>query len=260
MTNRAAICDEPHEERHFEAAKDGDTIFVLASKITIKVSSTLLSCASPGFAAMLNGSFAEGQLSKTVDNPARVPIEDDDDESLVLLCNLLHFRHAEAKILQNLASTTSAENTVRLATIADRYDCVDGCGFIDGALLSRCARFAEDVLPFGSAANLAAAAYLLQQAWYFALFTRRLVLRYSEPFSEVNDHPYGKSLPPLTLREWSIPWSPGHELPGWLAASKLGLIVLGGSRSRPGSTYTCRRPRVRAFAASPSQRCHVPAR
>ncbi|KAK0246741.1 hypothetical protein LTR35_018014 [Friedmanniomyces endolithicus] len=193
MTNRVAICDEPHEERQFEAANDGDTIFVLASKITIKVSSTLLSCTSPVLAAMLNGSFAEGQLSKTVDNPA------DDDESLVLLCNLLHFRHAEAKILQNLAPTTLAEKTVRLATIADRYDRVDACGFIGEALLSRCAKFAEDVLPFGSAANLAAAAYLLQQAWYFAVFNRRLVLRYSEPFSEVNDHPYGNSLLPLTL-------------------------------------------------------------
>lgn len=89
MTDQVATCDEPHEQRHFEAVKDGDAVFVLASKITIKVSSTLLPCASPVFATMLKGSFAEGQMSKTVDILARIPLEDDDDESLVLLCNLI---------------------------------------------------------------------------------------------------------------------------------------------------------------------------
>ena len=167
----------------------------------MKVSSTLLSCASPVFAAMLRGSFAEGQLSKSAESPAEVSVEEDDEEALVLLCKLLHFRHDEDSTLRKLMPTSLTEKVVQLAKIVDKYDCIDAFELIGEGLLSRCARFAEDTLPFVNMANLAAAAYLLQQEWYFALFTRRLVLQYNEPFSLLNESQHGKLLPPLTLRK-----------------------------------------------------------
>ncbi|KAK5704494.1 hypothetical protein LTR17_021845 [Elasticomyces elasticus] len=200
MTSRTPSCDEMHEQSILEAAEDGDTIFVLASETRIRVSSTLLSYASPVFAAMLKGSFAEGRMSKTVDSPAEIRLEDDDDEAFVLLCKLLHFRHDGDSTLRNMTPAALTERVVRLAKIADKYDCIDAFELIGEGLLSRCARCAEDTLPFVSMANLAAAAYLLQQEWYFALFTRRLVLQYNEPFSVLSGAQYANSLPSLTLR------------------------------------------------------------
>ncbi|KAK4894655.1 hypothetical protein LTR49_028360 [Elasticomyces elasticus] len=199
MTSRTPSCDEMHEQSILEAAEDGDTIFVLASETRIRVSSTLLSYASPVFAAMLKGSFAEGRMSKTVDSPAEIRLEDGDDEAFVLLCKLLHFRHDGDSTLRNMTPAALTERVVRLAKIADKYDCIDAFELIGEGLLSRCARCAEDTLPFVSMANLAAAAYLLQQKWYFALFTRRLVLQYNEPFSVLSGAQYANSLPSLTL-------------------------------------------------------------
>jgi hypothetical protein len=179
-----------------EAVKNGDVVFILDPETRCRVSSALLSCASPVFTTMLNGNFMEGQILKSAENPAEIAIQDDDHEAFIFLCNLLHFRHDATSVLDNQEPTLLAEKLVRLAIAVDKYDCVNAFCLIGEGLLSRCAR---ETLPFVGMALLASAAYLLQSRWYFALFTRRLILRYNESFTTLHQSLYGDLLPTPTI-------------------------------------------------------------
>lgn len=198
MTDQFPPPDNARGRSTVKAAQSGDVFFVLDPETRTRVSSALLSCASPVFATLLNGDFREGQIPKSAENPAEIAIQDEDHESFILLCNLLHFRHEVVNFLGDQESTTVAERLVRLAIAVDKYDCIDAFRLIGEGLLSRCAR---ETLPFLGMALLASAAYLLQSRWYFALFTRRLILRYSESFTTLHQSLYGNILPTRTICE-----------------------------------------------------------
>lgn len=198
MSDQLPPPDDLGEENTIEAVKNGDVFFMLDPETRTRVSSALLSCASPVFTTMLNGNFKEGQIPKSAENPAEIAIQDDDHEAFIFLCNLLHFRHNATRVLDNQEPTILAEKLVRLAIAVDKYDCVDAFRLIGEGLLSRCAR---ETLPFVGMALLASAAYLLQSRWYFALFTRRLILRYNESFTTLHQNLYGDILPTRTICE-----------------------------------------------------------
>lgn len=180
-------------------AQNGEVFFVLDPKTRTRVSSALISCASPVFETLLNGNFREGRIPKSAENPAEIAIQDDDHEAFVSLCNLLHFRHDVASFLDNQEPTILAEKLVRLAIAVDKYDCIDAFRLIGEGLLSR---YARETLPFVGMALLASAAYLLQSRSYFALFTRRLILRYNESFTTLHQSLYGDILPICTICEF----------------------------------------------------------
>lgn len=79
-----------------------------------RVSSVFMSHGSPVFAAMLSEKYAEGQdLSAT--NPKEVPLPDDDPDTILLLCQLLHLRQ------DALPEMLPVDQLLTLATTTDKY-------------------------------------------------------------------------------------------------------------------------------------------
>ena len=70
-------------------ATEGDVIFVL-QQTRLRVSSVILSSASPVFKAMFGPNYAEGQGQRSAGEPREVPLFDDDLCAMARLCRLLH--------------------------------------------------------------------------------------------------------------------------------------------------------------------------
>ncbi|KAF2491511.1 hypothetical protein BU16DRAFT_440318, partial [Lophium mytilinum] len=104
------ILDE-HGDVVFELGRnDGGTVTHL------RVSSKILTLASPVFKAMFTHGFAESQdLSSTA--PRLIPLPDDNTRAMVLLSRILH--HKVARIPKKL----SLGALVDLAILSDKYDC-----------------------------------------------------------------------------------------------------------------------------------------
>lgn len=87
---------------------------------SVRVSSKVLSLASPVLAAMLNPKFAEGQalLNATSPDTPSISLPDDDSEAVVWLCKALHFTK-DLKVDINFSLLR------KLAILCDKYDLVD---------------------------------------------------------------------------------------------------------------------------------------
>lgn len=102
-----------------DADKNGDVLLEVGEgeKLTLRVSSKILTTVSPVFRAMFSGGFAESQnLSST--SPRVVPLPEDDKDAMRLLSLILHFRYDE------VPTELDCQSFVRLATVCDKYDCV----------------------------------------------------------------------------------------------------------------------------------------
>ncbi|KAL0264182.1 hypothetical protein SLS55_000128 [Diplodia seriata] len=101
-----------------EMAPRGDVIFVLdGGKMKLKVSSTVMSLASPAFNAMFSPDrpWTEAQdLSEH--HPKEVPLCDDDPEAMKLICEFLHHQHDPDK---NVVPTQQVFKQVAL--LAHKY-------------------------------------------------------------------------------------------------------------------------------------------
>lgn len=91
---------------------DGDVILVCGES-EFKVSSKVLSLASPVFKALLSPNFAEGQ--PTPSKASRIQLHDDDAESMHFMSAVLHHKSASA-------SDIGLEKLERLAVVTDKYD------------------------------------------------------------------------------------------------------------------------------------------
>lgn len=93
----------------------GDVIFLVASTTKLRVSSKILSLASPAFASMLSERFTEGQ-NLSVDSPPEIPLPDDDAETAGLLFLVLHHHDLDRRI--------STKQLMSLVALADKYLCL----------------------------------------------------------------------------------------------------------------------------------------
>ena len=99
---------------------DGDVLLEvsgLAGKIRLRVSSRVLSLASPDFKKMFQSGFKEGQTQ----NPAclrSVPLPEDDRDSVAVVCNVLHHR------TDDIPLDVTTDCLVTIATICDKYELV----------------------------------------------------------------------------------------------------------------------------------------
>lgn len=93
---------------------EGDVILI-CGKTEFQVSSKVLSLASPVFKALFSPSFAEGQ--PTSSKASRIQLHDDDAESMLFMCAVLHHKCAFSKGI-------GLERLERLAVVTDKYDCV----------------------------------------------------------------------------------------------------------------------------------------
>lgn len=81
------------------------------------VSSMFLTHASPVFKVMLDGRFAEGQHLPSKQNPPITSLPEDDPNTDILFCKILHFR-------ENVnGKPKSADQLISIAKFSDKYDC-----------------------------------------------------------------------------------------------------------------------------------------
>ncbi|KAK3652903.1 hypothetical protein LTR56_004851 [Elasticomyces elasticus] len=171
-------------------AEDGDVILILRGR-HFRVSSGVLSLASPVFKTMLGPNFLEGQAPRSAGHPRQITLED--GFSLELLLALMH--HFDLDRLRNLDQGLNAETPLDVACVAgafDKYCCTPPLGMTVEALLRRSAQDAilTEKSPAGRFtiyAYSAASAYLIGSRSVFAEATRCMVLDGLRPFSEITE-------------------------------------------------------------------------
>ena len=179
---------------------DGDVCFVLADGRTVRVSSILLSWASPVLVAMLGGRFKEGQSERSACHPQRINLSGDDPEAMVSLCNIIHFRAKSTDILTSPPSPQLGRQLLNLAIVMDKYRCLDSLGLASDAIFQRFVRSGPEVRQsLECTANLVAAAYLLREQFYFTLFTRWLVLDHCNSYPDILEYACGATIPTFAL-------------------------------------------------------------
>ena len=109
-----------------DADPAGDLLLVLETdkdgkptQSSIRVSSKVLSLASPVFAAMLSPRFAEGQalLTSTSTDTPSISLPDDNSEAMIWLCKALHFT-------KDLTVDIDFSLLRELAILCDKYELV----------------------------------------------------------------------------------------------------------------------------------------
>ncbi|KIW46492.1 uncharacterized protein PV06_02161 [Exophiala oligosperma] len=84
--------------------------------VRLLVSSTFLTHASPVFKVMLDGRFAEGQLTLSKQNPPTIALPEDDPDTVALLCKILH-------LIGDIYQRVTGKQLIKLAVISDKYNC-----------------------------------------------------------------------------------------------------------------------------------------
>lgn len=176
-------------EHNVIIAADGDVVLVtsetndpesplLGPTVRIRVSSTILSYASPVFAAMLGPTFKEGQDTRSATSPKEIELFDDNYLPMQTLCEMLHFKTSAS--FNTEPSGLLLAQIFGLAVVVDKYQCAPSICLASEALLGRLS--VVSTTDVNIVTSLAAASLLLDQPRYFALFTRRMAMDTLAPF------------------------------------------------------------------------------
>ncbi|KAK5695125.1 hypothetical protein LTR17_024598 [Elasticomyces elasticus] len=181
---------QEEEAKKIILAEEGDVIILLLDKAEIRVSSAILSQASPVFKKMLGPHFLEGQAPRSSAQPKEIKLHDDEPKALEMLLKLVHFYDIE-----DVAVTPPG--LLGLAVLADKYDCAKSLTLMTEALLKRCVDGGEPLqsarVPFW--ARLATAAYLLRSSKSFTKYTRHLIVNCTVSCLSIMDLEDCRSLP-----------------------------------------------------------------
>lgn len=171
----------------------------------IPAQSHVLTRASPVFRAMLGPNFSEGQAPRSAINPRVIALDDDDTESMTILCILLHkdLSTVHLNTSEKLAETADPTRIFGVAVLVDKYGLVD---HLENDLgLSLLAPFTQKhrarKLDLSQALHLVAAAYLLQQAELFSLFARRLTIDYGDHSTLLDSDDLFEHVPARSIRK-----------------------------------------------------------
>jgi len=152
---------------------NGD-IYVLVGvdepKVRIKVSSALLSIASPYFRTLFGTQFKE---ASDIASNKDVKIEEEDKESFKLLCKILHMQRQPD-------NTPNSDELLALAILVDKYDCINAMALAARGLFpeSLQSQVWADIVKF------AIASYLLDQPRLFKLLTEIIINEYNWPVAK----------------------------------------------------------------------------
>jgi hypothetical protein len=114
---------------------DGDILLVLG-ETRLRVSSVILSSASPVLKTMLGPNFLEGQGDRSAQDPKEIPLSDDDVAAMVRLCRLLHHQDdMPATPHDKMSLAAYAEELLALTELADKYSCMGSIRLAGGYML-----------------------------------------------------------------------------------------------------------------------------
>ncbi|CAK1360128.1 hypothetical protein CB0940_06230 [Cercospora beticola] len=160
---------------------DGDVVLVCGSADKTKrlrVSSKVLSLASPVFKTMLGPDFKEGKrLSKH--GSLNLPLPDDDGEDMTIICNILHFRHSK---LPRQLDTIKLQD---ISVLADKYSCTMALGPIVEHWVEELRKDCSDAVRV----ILICASFRLHLPLMFGELGREHILRYNGKCTLVGDRP-----------------------------------------------------------------------
>ncbi|KAM0720916.1 hypothetical protein Q7P37_003201 [Cladosporium fusiforme] len=189
-TNAGASLSEQSQQNIDFSEDDGDVILILPAA-RLRVSSVILSSASPVFKAMLGPRFSEGQRPRSVQDPKEIALPDDDTTTMADLCRLIH--HQGKSFALSITQPSLRQGVKRLlsfAIAADKYGCAQITSLIGKSLLSS---FGNDApfktLGVPSLLRLSAVAYLFGSRRHFAQFTRDIALRGTGRYSSLASDP-----------------------------------------------------------------------
>lgn len=186
---------------------DGDVLLVLG-ETRLRVSSVILSSASPVFRTMLGPNFSEGQGNRSAENPKEIPLEDDDVATTTRFCRLLHHQNELPETSHGqkpLELRAAAKELYDLAVLADKYNAVQSIRMAGAYLLSELgANSRPEAMPMEVLLYLITTAFIMEDPRHFILFTRRLVMDHADNYSTIAQHPALAWLPSLFLRKFTI--------------------------------------------------------
>lgn len=184
-----------------EIAARGDVIFIVEEeniKAKPRVSSSILTLASPVFAALLGPHFREGQGERSPEDPREISLPDDEALAMSDLCNLLHF-----KTPKGLRAGTFASRILSLAIAVDKYGCSEALRLQGQGLLlqwsNECDWSKRPTAPELGA--MASAAYLFENESAFTSLTSRLTKEGNEGLTWMFNSHFGKIIPAHGLRK-----------------------------------------------------------
>ncbi|KAL6715639.1 hypothetical protein ACLMJK_006600 [Lecanora helva] len=139
---------------------------------SIRVSSKVLSLASPVFATMMSPKFAEGQNAGKNDWTISPP--DDDPEAMSVICSVIHF--------VDVASEVSFSILEKIATICDKYDFAKAIkGWSESALQPWKYTLGTDRNEYDECVQLLGISYLLGNHELFWVASRNLMFSHTVP-------------------------------------------------------------------------------
>lgn len=150
--------------------REGDVILVLKD-VELRVSSKVLSLASPVFKTMFGPSFVEGK-SITSSSPSRITLTDDNPIAMVNLCNIIHYQ------TKSMPKQPDQPFLDQLAIVADKYDCIEALRSSTHMWLTTLEAEAASVIeeePSTSIGKLLYPAYTFDCAIAFEKITRSMV-------------------------------------------------------------------------------------
>ncbi|EME88862.1 uncharacterized protein MYCFIDRAFT_35290 [Pseudocercospora fijiensis CIRAD86] len=150
---------------------DGDVIFICTlrkiSPLRLRVSSKVVSLASPVLKAMLSPHFREGTTLATA-SYVEIELPEDDAKTMKTLFLIMHSKNDRLGSMVNLKV---------LAETVDKYDCVAAVGTAAYYWISKAMENADE----DDLQDLLHYAYLLRQHELFATIARRLVCYNQSP-------------------------------------------------------------------------------
>ncbi|KAK3622957.1 hypothetical protein LTR56_021898 [Elasticomyces elasticus] len=164
-------------------APDGDVVFSIGTPTVarLRVSSDILSRASNVFRSLLGPQFLEGSLDRSSQSPAGIALPDDDAVAMEDMCRLLHGEPAPELLVH-----VKADRIYKLSIVIDKYGCTERLRFHGQALiLGFWDAYVGDDPKNSCLAQMAAAAYLLDQARGFCVATRHVITETNEDYSEL---------------------------------------------------------------------------
>ena len=184
------------------ATADGDILLILG-ETRLRVSSVILSSASPVFKVMLGPNFSEGQGDRSAQNPKEVTLVDDNLATMMRLCRLLHHQRDLPETSHNQKPLEShAKDLYDLAILADKYSSTESIKMAGAYLLFDLGASSKpEDIPIEALLYLITTAYMMEDQRHFTLFTRRLVMDHVDNYSTVAHHPTLAVLPNLFLRK-----------------------------------------------------------
>ncbi|EXJ71548.1 uncharacterized protein A1O5_05356 [Cladophialophora psammophila CBS 110553] len=170
---------------------DGDLIVEIEEQ-RLRISSKVISLASPVFCAMLRSGFKEGTSQATTSDPRIIPLPEDDLEAFKLVCRVIHFQ------LDQIPQELKIDALEKLALVCDKYQCTIAMRHCAALWLQRL----SDTFLAAELNRQLLVAYLLDLPTAFSDISWRLMQAQAGPFEALpglTDHP----TVPCSLLGWS---------------------------------------------------------